>query len=339
MKFNNIKNMALTLSALVVLSGCGSDDSDAGTQESAKELESAKAALFFYGADQNDHYALDTETLALTNLNGNTGDEDLENFNLENNESGRLFVWRDDAGDSDEANDEDKVVMFDSTYSFADDGNATYEDFFYLGHYHAEEHDEEGEEEHEDEHEEGHLAAHSNEEFNPANTELNTTVRAAREAGLARLNAYLQKQKTLKENLDSNLSAVSGASDLCNFYSVEEHHEVDGVVHEEMFHFVMDTQGVMYKFEEHDGDIEYLDDYEAVSTIGFCDANKSGISKSPEGILVYLGGDEKKLFLVDSHGDANMHVHTTWNIGEFLGGKVVDTMVGIGDVDAEHAAH
>lgn len=329
MKFNNIKNMALALSALVVLSGCGSDDSgDTGTQDTTVELESAKASLFFYGSESNEHYALSTETLSLTNLNDKA--DELENFYLENNESGRLFVWRDDLGDSNESNDEDKVVMFDSSYSFAANGNATYENFFYLGHFHIEV---------EDGVEHEHLAAHTNEEFNPNNSELNTTVKTARAAGLARLNTYLEKQNTLKENLKSNLNTVKGASTLCNFYSVEEHHEENGVEHEEIFHFVMDTQGVMYKFEEHDGAIEDLNQSLLVSTNGSCDAEKSGMSQAMDGVIVYLGGDEEKVFLVDSHGAGDMHVHSTWDIGELLSGKVVETMIGIGDVDADHSEH
>ncbi|MEA1983451.1 MAG: hypothetical protein U9N39_07895 [Campylobacterota bacterium] len=301
MKFNNIKNMALALSALVVLSGCGSDDSSSEVTDMEEEhhaekayfvmgtngaiysfededgeitfkdstlvssagcevgksgmsateegvlvysnstlylidshgdgashvhsdwalsetpligknfdmmvgiknaegthYESSKKALFFYGASSNDHYAFDTQTAALTNLN--SGDTGLEEFKIENNESGRLFVWIDNKGDDNTSNDEDKVLMFKDTYSFSDDGNATYNDFYYLGHFHGE----------------SELAAHTNEEFDP--TRIGAVADDAKAKALVRLNTYLKEQDTLKNILAarSELDATS----ICDFYTV-----------------------------------------------------------------------------------------------------------------------
>ena len=309
--------MAATLAALtLLLSACGGSDSAEEQQQAGlPDLESAKKVLYFYGATTKDHYAYFVESGTLENLNDDNATK------LDNSQSGRLFYWADENNETNVTTD--KVVMFTSSFELAG-ANATHEDFYYIDHY-------DGDERH----------PHPSAEFDPGNSDLNATEKEKKAAGLVKLNAYLVAQNTLKANLESNLSAIASGAALCNFYSVEEHHEEDGVEHDELFHYVLDTTGTIRKFEEHDGTIEDINQSLTVSVNGICEANKSGMSQAAEGVLVYFGGNEQKLHLVDSHGTGDMHVHSRWDIGEILGGKGAEMMVGVGALDAEvdHSDH
>ncbi len=335
MQYYKAKSAAIILALAFFLSACGGGDDPLVQNE--LELESAKKALFLYGTSTNDHLAFDTQTQELTELNTYVDDHNETNFKIENKESGWLFVWVDDKGDDNASNDEDKVIMFDANYSYSEDGNATWEDFYYLGHYHEHAHEEETEEEHEDEHEEHlELAAHTNEEFDDDN------VSSPKYLAIQRLNSYLQMQDELKETLKNSLQEQEPATEVCNFYAMkhaEDEHVEEG--HEEDSYFVLGTNGRLYVFHghEHDGELELeFKDSALISSAG-CTTRESGISPTAEGVLVYLKNTQT-LYLVDSHGDARTHVHSSWDIAQLVGeGKSIDMMVGIKTVESEGDAH
>jgi hypothetical protein len=268
--------------------------------------------LYFYDGNNTDHHnAYFVETEVLENLNN-----DADTNMTDADPKGRLFYWADTV---DEVTT-DKVVMFTSTFDLAD-ANATFTDFYYIDHF-------DGDERH----------PHPSAEFEDE----------AKAPVLERLNAYLAAQNTLRVRLAAALTAETSNKTLCNFYSVEEHHDEDGVDHEELFHYVLDTTGTLYKFEEEDnGDIEIAKDSNegsqiiTVSADGVCRADQSGISQAEEGVLVFFGGNEQKLHLVDAHGENKMHVHSTWEISRILGAKIAQQMVGIGalDVESDHSDH
>ena len=319
------------------LTACG--DGEDPLAQNELELESAKKALFFYGPVTNTHLAYDTEAEELIELNTYKDDANNTNFALDNNESGWLFVWVDDLGDDNASTYEDKVVMFDADYSYADDGNATWEDFYYIGHYHEhEDHDENETQEEHAEHE-YELAAHTNDEFN------DTNVSSEAYLAIQRLNAYLAAQETLKESLRNAIASVENPSDdICNYYTLkhEGHEEDEGDVHEEEEHeedtqFVLGTNGRLYVFHDDNGTFEFKDST-LISSSG-CSPRESGVSPTSEGVLVYLK-QTATLYLVDSHGDARTHVHSSWDISDVVGdGNSIDMMVGIKTVEIEGDAH
>lgn len=320
-KLQTISSAAL-LAATLIFSGCGESENAAESGFQVSSPESAKQVLYTYGSATNDHYALFTDSGTILDRN----DNNVTTLELNTSEERRLFVFRDPGTDNNESTNTDKVLMFKMD-PLALDRNVTYEDFYYLDHI-------EGPDA---------LHAHAAIEFNETNTS------SPEYLAMVRLNEFIAEQRELKANLESNLTAIDSGATLCNFYTVEEHHEEDGHEHEEIFHYVLDATGVLYKFEDDNGSISiatYGDNndsqIEGVSTNGICSAEKSGMSKAAEGVLVLLGGDEQKLFLVDAHGDAKMHVHSTWDVGEVIGNGVsLDMMVGMGDIDVEidHSDH
>ena len=303
MKNYTIKSSAVLLGFALMLSACSSSSTSQveDTKSVELELESAKQALFFYGSTTNDHYVFNTETQTLTNLN--SGVAGLENFMMQDTDNGRLFAWVDNQGDTNASNDEDKVIMFESSYSFASDGNATSANFHYLAHYHDED-----------------LDAHTNEEFNVTSADKVTT--------LQRLNQYMSEQETLKATLASQAEILNAGTTICDFYTVrhEEHNETN--------YFVLGTDGTLYTYED-DGVITFKDSA-PISSAG-CEIGKSGMSAAEEGVIIYL---QSKLFLVDSHEEGATHVHSEWDISEVLGdGKGVDMMVGIRDLEHDGEEH
>lgn len=283
--------------ALFLFTGCGSSSS--GTDSASLELESDGKTLFFYSASTNEQYAFDVDTQQVTDLNSATDAEgnDIANFNLSGSEQGRLFVWVDDKGDTNASNDEDKILMFHQDYDFATDGNATWEDFYYLGHFH--EHEENGVTTNE-------LAAHSNDEFNVTS--------GAKSNAMIRLNTYLQSQETLKTGLASLLPA--DANGICAYLHFENE---EG----ETKSFVMGRNGTLYVYDENN---VFQD---SVAIASGCTATEIGISETEDGVLVF-DALAQKVNSVDSHEDGVYHIHTSWDVSELIGGgHSAQMMVGI----------
>ena len=301
MKKINVKNIALTLGAILVLSGCGSDSDSESGEKDPLELESDGKALVFYSSSTNDHYAFEVDSQEVMNLNSatNSEGEDISNFNMAANENGRLFVWVDNKGDANISNDEGKVVMFKDTYSFSTDGNATWEDFYYLGHFHEEE--ENGETHH-------HLAAHSSDEFNVTS--------GAKFAAMKRLNTYMAQQNIVEQNLASAIPAA--ANGLCGFHTfVSEDAET--------FYYAMGKNGTMYIYNEN----MTTPALDSVAVTDSCSANEFGMSSTEDGVL-FFSSNTQKVYSVDSHEDGVYHVHSSWDLSQLLGsGKSVQMMIGL----------
>lgn len=300
MKKNYFTPIAATAATLLMLSGCGSDSSTSDSVSDPLELESDGKTLIFYSASTNEQYAFDVDSEHTTNLNGASDAQgnDLSNFNMSASEQGRLFVWVDNKGDDDVSNDEDKVLMFRQEYDFARDGNATWEDFYYLGHYHR----------HTDENNitNYYLAAHDNSEFNVTS--------GGKYDAIVRLNTYLAAQENLKTELAALLPAE--ANGVCAFHQFENE---EG----EPFYYVMGSNGTMYVY---DAAYTFKD---SVAVSSSCESNGVGISSTEDGVLLFLS-DTQKVYSVDSHEDGIYHVHNSWDLSNLLGnGKSAQMMVGI----------
>ena len=304
MKLKSINSALIAISAALVLSGCGSDDD---TVIVSPELELSGKSLVFYSTSTDEQYAYNVDAQTITNLQNATDaeGEDISNFNMDAANDGKMFIWIDNKGDSNASNDEEKVIMFNQDYSYADDGNATWEDFYYLGHYHAEEED--GETHY-------HLAAHSNDEFNVTS--------GAKFAAMNRLNAYLASEAITEANLTT---ALNGTTTLCGFKSVTN----DNGTH----HYAMGVDGTLYIY---DNTFSIVD---TVVVTDSCEVNKMGISAvshHDENGVVIFESNSQKLYLVDSHDDGIFHVHSSYNLSELLGsGKSAEMMVSLVPVGYE----
>lgn len=300
MQKNLVISSTIVLGLLAGFSGCSSSD-NRGSSKELPELESDGKAIVFYSASANTQYAYTVDDGSVLNLQGPTDSEgeDITNFNMEDGDEGKLFVWVDDKGDTNSSNDEEKIVMFDQAYSYAADGNATWENFYYLGHFHA--HEEDGKTEY-------HLAAHSNDEFNVTS--------GAKFDALQRLNQYLEVQNRLEQNLTNTIPAE--ANGLCGFHTF---------VNEEgtTYYVAVGTNGTIYIYDENIS-TPFLD---SVAITDSCSENEFGISSTEDGVL-YFDNATQKVFAVDSHEDGIFHVHSSWGLDELIGvGKTAEMMVAI----------
>jgi len=296
------KIATVTLAAItLLLSGCGSDNS---SSTETLDLESAKKVLYFYGAGSNEQYAYFVETNTVENLN----DDNVTAMDASKN--GSLFYFLDDLGDANASNDVDKVLMFNASYSFANDGNATWENFYYLDHLHDGEHH-----------------PHANDEFDVTSGGKFDT--------MIRLNKYLAEQEQLKSDLKSSIADESivgvgqTSPDICNFYTVT--HADDNEVH----YYVLGTNGSAYTFDDTATNFR---DVTLVSSAG-CEIGKSGMVAAEDGVLIYLGSTST-VYLLDAHKDGVSHIHSQWDISELLGDtNAIEMMVGIGALEHDGDDH
>lgn len=286
--------------ATLIFTGCGSDSSSNTTDEHSHGKD--ERSLIFYSNVTNDHFAYSIEDKELINLNEATHDgEDISNFNLDAMKVGKPFIWLDDKGDTDESNDEQKIVMFNNNYSYSTDGDATYEDFYYLGHFHEEE--ENGETHY-------HLAAHTNDEFNVTS--------GGKFEALGRLNSYLSTQETLKTNINAKIIADDSTAAVCSFIEYEDHEE------EKEYIYAMSTLGKLYVYNS---DLSTLID--TVTVTDSCTSNNVGMSAVKDGVWVY-SGDTKKIYEIDSHDAGVYHIHETTDLSDYIGdGKDATSMVSL----------
>jgi hypothetical protein len=304
---------ALLLGAGLTFSGCS--DSDSGDSSEELALEQDGKTLFFYSSSTNDHLAYDVDEDSITDLNTND-DEDLVNYQMTAEEQGKFFIWLDNKGDDNASNDEEKVVMMHQDYSYATDGNITWEDFYYLGHFHAETDD--------DNETHYHLAAHSNDEFDLSNVPEEDLETNAKYKGLIRLNTYIAGQELIKENIQNTLSSLATPATLCGFKSITNDSGTRN--------YAMGTDGQLYVFNNtlsEDNTYGYID--QAVVSES-CEENKMGISsvthEDENGVLVYEASSQK-LYLVDSHDGGVYHVHSTFDVSDVIGDASAEMMVSI----------
>lgn len=301
MKKNTIKSAAFILGATLVLSGCGGSGSNSTAQTDPLELESDGKTLVFYSALTNEHYGFEVDSQKVINLQESTdaNGHDVSNFNMNESDSGKLFLWIDNKGTEDRSDDEDKIIMFKQDYSFKKDGNATWEDFYYLGHFHGETT--------KDNQTNYHLAAHVNDEFKVSS--------GAKYNAMMRLNQYLAAQNTLEEQLLEILPEE--ANGLCGFHTFISKKA-------ETFYYAMGKNGTMYIYDE-----RMRTELDSVVVTDSCKSNEFGMSSTEDGVL-YYSADTQELYSVDSHDDGIHHVHSYWGVSQLIGnGNSAEMMVGL----------
>jgi hypothetical protein len=305
--------MASAMAAAVIMTGCGGSGDSRGSEKKLPELESEGKTLVFYSASANEQYAYTVDNGSVLNLQGATDAEgnDITNFNMKTGEEGRLFLWVDDKGDNNASNDEEKIVMFKQAYKHARDGNATWEDFYYLGHFHT--HNDGGTIEH-------HLAAHSNEEFNVTS--------GGKYDAMVRLNKYLTEQDNLENTLSTKIPPE--ANGLCGFHTLNTD---EG----KTFYIAAGKNGKIYIY---DNNLTFKDEVTPTG-VDSCTENEFGMSSTEDGIL-YFSKVTQKLHMIDSHDGGNLwHEHSNFDLQEeILGtGKTAEMMVGIAPLESEEEHH
>lgn len=307
-----LKMTGLALSAMLVLSGCGSSDSDSHDNHGA-EIEGEKL-FFFYNHMSQEQYAYHSDHGDYENLNS----DPTSNFYMSDKESGRMIYWPHESTDANgTVSIDEKIVMVKADYDFAEDGNLTHENLIYLGHFHGEE-----------------LAAHSPDEFDPESEKwasFSETIQQKKANALKALNLYLAEQNEIKEEIAEALSNESET--LCNFF-VPHHEEHE----EEAPHYALTQDGELYVFKEGANGLEKYQGPLALDGASSCAMNESGITSAGEhGVFVYMYSS-KTLYLVDEHG-ADYHEHSKWGINELLPSSVEPTqMIGFGG-ESDHEGH
>lgn len=307
-----LKKTLVTTVLLFALSGCDSDN-DKKNSASSVDLPDEKT-LIFYNQTTAAQYAYDTDTEISSDLNGDAS----SNFYMVGQTAGKLLYWPDEYA---EGEIDEKVVMLNADYDFAEDGNLSYTDFIYLGHFHDSE-----------------LAAHSAEEFNPASDSYS----AAKAAALVRLNTYLAERNATRAEIVEALSATAPGETLCNFFVPSHHHdeEEEAEGEEAHPHFALSSAGKVYVFDENTSEeLESIQSAISLEGADSCTETGSGITGYGEhGILVF-SADSQKLYLVDSHG-LDYHQHSQWSLGEFLPiGFSGEMMIGMGEGEAHDHDH
>lgn len=294
---------------LLAFSGCGSDSNDGVVDI----LDDGKT-MIFYDKDSAAQYSYNTDTETAEDMNA----ESNATYNM-TGKTGTLFTWFDElpTGAIDQ-----KIVMFYDNYDFATDGNATFEDFHYLGHFHTEDN-------------EKHFAAHSNLEFDPAVSS------DAKKSALARLNTALAEKEEIREELKGVLPAGEA---LCNFFVFDHAHEEgeeDNTTeeHEEAPHIALTGTGKVYVYEENNETLTQSQAAFQLTGITACTEENSAIIKDSEHGVLIFSAESQKLYLVDEHG-MDFHNHSTWNVGKFLPEGFTPTSVAaIGEYSEEDHDH
>lgn len=298
---------ALLLSASVFMSGCSeSSDSNNSSESAELELEQSGKVLMFYSTSSNNHIAYEVDDAHTTDLNTDT---EMTNFVMNSSDKGKFFIWVDNKGDDNASNDEEKVVMFNQDYSFAKDGNATYEDFYYLGHFHEEE---ENGETH------NHIAAHTNEEFDLSDVPAADLATHGKHIALNRLNTYLSTQSEISTTLETKLSELTTSTTLCGMKSITNDNGTR--------YYAMGVNGKLYVYDDA---YTFID---GVQITDSCEVNKMGISAvshhDENGVLVFENNSQK-LYLVDSHDGGIYHVHSTVDASKVVGTRSVEMMASL----------
>ncbi len=309
----------LLLTLGLTFSACSEDATDPeGTEEGEHMVEGLELdgkSLFFYSSATNDHLAYDVDESTLVNLNNNSEDGYF-NYNMNPTDNGKFLLWLDNKGDDNLSNDEQKILMLNQAYSYANDGNATYEDFYYLGHFHTEL-EEDGDTHY-------HLAAHANEEFDLSNVPAQDLATNPKYQALKRLNVYLAEQNLIKNNIQTTLDNLQTPATLCGFESITNDLGTRN--------YAMGTDGQLYVFDNSlsgENTYGYIDQ---VTLTASCEVNKVGItavSEHDENGVVIFQASTQKLYLVDSHEGGIYHAHRTWDASEIIGSASAEMMSAI----------
>ncbi|MDQ1325472.1 MAG: hypothetical protein QG564_596 [Campylobacterota bacterium] len=291
--------VTFSAAALLVLNGCGGGSSSSA-DDLAIDLPDEKT-LVFYDTQSSSQYSYDTTSETYVDMN-----EDNATCNMIG-KNGNLTTWNDIA-----AGDE-KIIMLAAEYDFAIDGNVTFEDFYYLGHFHTEDNVQT-------------FAAHGSSEFDPS------VASNAKKATLLRFNAHLAEQEAIKTEIGAVLPV---GESLCNFF-VSEHTHESNATEEAAAHIALSTSGMIYVFEENEGVLESVQAPFGLDGVTECREDESSIIPyGDHGVLIFVA-QSQKLYLVDNHG-MDFHAHSTWNVDKFLPQGFAPTqMAGIGEGEDEH---
>lgn len=295
-----------TLSTLLLV-GCGSGSSNGEVSlASSLDLTDGKTMVFFDNAT-SDQYMYDTTADTNTDMNTDIN----ATYNM-TDKTGKLIRW----DHVTTAGTDQKIVMLNDDFDI-NEGNLTYTDFQYLGHFHEEDNV-------------NVFAAHSNDEFDP---EVSSD---GKKAALVSLNTHLLEQEEIKQEIAGSLPS---SEELCNFYAFEhEEHEEESNETEEAAHIALTKSGNIYVYYEKEG-VEGLQQSGAafaLDSVTSCEEDKSAIIKNDDyGVLIF-SGQTQTLYLVDSHG-ADFHQHSKWTGSKFLPTNFTPTQfVAIGESDEDH---
>ena len=296
----------LLSSLLLTFSGCGSDSSSTKTVDILPDGKT----IVFYDKASSSQYSYNTDTETYEDMNAKAD----ANYNM-TGKTGRLFSWADETP----VGVDQKIVMFHDSYDFATDGNATFEDFHYLGHFHQEDNVK-------------HFAAHSNLEFDPA------TSSDQKKGAMVRLNKSLAEREEIKKELTDVLPA---GESLCNFFVFEhEHDHEEGGDHNEseevVPHIALSQSGKVYVYTENNEVLTLSQPAFALSGVTECKEEESAIIANGDHGVLMFSADSQKLYDVDEHG-MDFHEHGSWNVGKFLPEGFIPT--GVAAISEEESEH
>jgi major membrane immunogen (membrane-anchored lipoprotein) len=304
MKLTNLAVAGLTALLLI---GCGSSSDNTNTNlniSSSLDLPDDKVLIFFDN-DSSKQYMYDTTKDTNTDMNAETN----ATYNM-TDKTGKLIRWDHETT----AGVDQKIVMLRDDFDI-NEGNLTYNDFHYLGHFHEEDN-------------EPVFAAHSNSEFDPAVSS------DAKKAALVALNKHLLEQEEIKQEI---AQALPSTEELCNFYAFahEEHEEDNGTEEHEEAHIALTKSGKVYIYHEEDNVTGLQQEGSAFALDGVtsCEEEKSSIIKSDDHGVYIFSAESQTLYLIDSHGE-DFHQHSKWTGSKFLPTNFTPTqLAGIGESD------
>ena len=324
--------MASAAAAAIMLTGCGGGGSYDGRDDDHADEHSAELTYLMFDNVTSDQYSYESAHAEVEDLN-----VEGENYDM-TGKTGKLVVWTHHMEDADgNETEEQKVMMLnDVDYNILNDGNVTYENFHYLGHFHYDEDTNESE-----------FAAHSADEFN------STNINDTKQDTLDSLNAYLLEREEVREELEEALLNVNATGDLCNFIVLGEHeeHEEEVVVEEEEHgapHIALTTDGYVYVFEVHDenGTHELEQDgiHFLLDGVTECIETESDMIPVGDHGVAIFSADSQKIYMVDKHEDeeastysTDFHVHSTVEISDVMpAGFTPTSVVAIGEGEGEH---
>jgi hypothetical protein len=302
----------ILLSGLLV--GCGGsstseNNTEQGSIPQVVDLPDGNVMIFF---DNNSsaQYLYNTDSETYENMNIET-----ENYDM-SGKNGKLIVWNHHTS----TGVDPKIVMLDEYFDI-NDGNLTYTDFHYLGHFH-------------EENNEKFFAAHSADEFDP------TVASDQKLAALDALNAHLFEQEEIREEIsEALLLETEGNETLCNFFVFEhDHEEAETNESEEAApHLAFTESGKVYVFAEVNETLSRIQAPVVLDGVTECQENQSSIIQNGDHGVLIFSAQTQKLYLVDNHG-MDFHQHSSWDIERFLPAGFTPTdLAGIGEGhDHEH---
>jgi len=279
--------------ATLLLVGCGSSSNNS---PHGLDLPDGKTLIFFDN-ESSKQYLYDTDTDKYENMN-----IDGKNYNM-TDKKGKLIVWNHKTP----TGIDQKIVMLDDSFDI-NEGNLTYNDFYYLGHFHTEDNKQV-------------FAAHSNSEFDPS-------VASDKKKGILKaLNRYLIEQEKIKQEIKE---ALPSDEQLCNFFVFDHNHE--GVPH-----IALTKTGKVYVYNEGEHGLESAQATFGLDGVSRCEEDKSAIIKASDHGVFVFSAESQKLYLVDEHG-MDFHQHSSWTASKFLPKGFTPTQLA-GIIKDEHKNH